>query len=203
MTTPVTLEYLKSLPIPTFGVGFDRQEILDSFIASVEGANPDWRYADRGRLARVLSPLAETVWTYGEINENQNLRGLLVFAVGNDLDVIAGDAGLIRSVDELDDALKGRVARRPILNSVGTLDRIEYNAFQTAVLVVDAQAATRTNRQDVDLWALKAALADLTTAEQSVVSLYANRTDQVIMGVEVHVDDVTTDGLRYNNGRHV
>ena len=128
---------------------------------------------------------------HGEVNQAQALRTLWAFAVGGDLDVLAANEGVIRRAGESDDDLRQRGIQSTRLASVGTSDRIEYNAFQAAVDVVDAQAHIRTNRQDVDLWTLKADQTELTAADQETLRAYVNRSDQIIMGSTIHIAAVT------------
>lgn len=187
----ITLEYLRSLATPSFGVGFVRQELLDDYETAIQSVLPNWRLSDRGRLARAIQALVETQWTHGEVNQTQALRTLWAFAVGNDLDVLAGDRGLERLAGESDEELRTRGVRAPLLASVGTLDRIEYNALQAGIDVVDAQANIRANRQDIDLWALQANHGILDATDQAALNTFLNRSDHVIMGTKIFIGTVT------------
>ena len=186
-----TLAYLRGLPAPSFGVGFDRSEILADAAAAITLAVPTWDVDDNDPTARALKAIVETIWTYGEINQSQALRTLAAFAVGDDLSQLAASDGVARRAGEVDEALRRRWVESPVQLSVGTEARIVGNAFDALEDVADAQAVVRTNRQDVDLYCLKDDLATLETAEWTTVTDYANRRDEVIMGVTVHRADPT------------
>ena len=182
----VTLDYLRGLPEPSFGVGFDRSAITNNAVAAIQGVVSGWEYTGRGRLARALDAIIETIWTYGEINQAQAIRTLGAFAVGNDLTHLAAADGIMRRTGEGDEDLRRRWTESSVLLSVGTNARNEANAFTALAAVADVQARVRTNRQDVDLYALKADLATLSDAEWDDVIQYGNSRSEIIMGVTVH-----------------
>ena len=186
-----TLAYVRGLPTPSFGVGFDRSDILADAAAAITAAVPGWDVNDNDPTARALQAIVETIWTYGEINQSQALRTLAAFAVGDDLSQLAASDGVARRAGEGDEALRQRWVESPVQLSVGTEARIEENAFDALDDVADTQAVVRTNRQDVDLYCLKEDLATLADAEWTTVTDYANRRDEVIMGVTVHRADPT------------
>ena len=186
-----TLAYLRGLPTPSFGVGFDRSEILADSAAAITAAVPGWDVDDDDPTARMLKAIVETIWIYGEINQSQTLRTLGAFAVGDDLTQLAAADGVARRAGEGDETLRQRWVESPVLLSVGTEARIRENAFIALDDVADAQAVVRTNRQDVDLYCLKDDLATLEDAEWTTVTDYASQRDEVIMGVTVHRADPT------------
>ena len=186
-----TLAYLRGLPTPSFGVGFDRSEILADAAAAITAAVPGWDVNDNDPTARVLQAIVETIWTYGEINQSQALRTLGAYAVDDDLTQLAASDRVARRAGEGDEALRQRWVESPVLLSVGIEARIEENAFDALEDVADVQAVVRANRQDVDLHCLKEDLATLADAEWTTVLDYANRRDEVIMGVTVHRADPT------------
>ena len=116
----VTLDYLRGLPEPSFGVGFDRSAITNNAVAAIQGVVAGWEYTGRGRLARALDAIIETIWTYGEINQAQAIRTLGAFAVGNDLTHLAADDGIMRRTGEGDEDLRRRWTESSVLLSVGT-----------------------------------------------------------------------------------
>lgn len=181
-----TLAYLQGLPTPSFGVGFDRSEILADAAAAITAAVPGWDVDDNDPTARMLQAIVETIWVYGEINQSQALRTLAAFAVGDDLTQLAAADGVPRRAGEGDETLRQRWVESPVLLSVGVEDRIEANAFVALDEVADAQAAVRDNRQDGDLYCLKDDLATLEDAEWTTVIDHGNRRSEKIMGVTVH-----------------
>ena len=186
-----TLAYLRGLPTPSFGVGFDRSEILADAAAAITAAVPGWDVDDNDPTARMLQAIVETIWTYGEINQSQTLRTLGAYAVGDDLTQLAASDRVARRPGEGDEALRERWAESPVQLSVGTEARIRGNAFAALEDVADAQAVVRDNRQDGDLYCLKEDLATLEAAEWTTVIDYGNRRSEKIMGVTVHRGDPT------------
>ena len=182
----VTREFLATLPTPSFGIGFDRAQIMAILNAGIQEAVPGWDPADRDPQARANEALAETIWIMGEINEAQALRTMLYFAVGDDLTWLAADRYRVyRRPGETDDELRDRAAEAPVLVSVATEARNRKNAFDSLTDIVDVDVFTRVNRQDVDLYCLAADQAALTEDQWADVIRYVNRTDQKIQGVTI------------------
>ena len=191
----VTLPYLNSLPRPTPGGASSREELQDSLINSIRRVLPEWRYADQGRLARIVSPVVESVWTGIELSQAEAIRFLLSLAVGEDLVTRAADDRIVPFVGESNESLRERVARAPIRQAAGTIASVEENIKESLAEIVEFQLELRPNNQDFDAWVLKAGRALLTDDERMTVSEYVNARDRILAGRTVTVNQVTLSPL--------
>lgn len=187
----VTLAYLRSLPDPRTGSEFDRDVLLQAMIQAVEATSPGWSFEDRGRLARALQPIVESIWMQGELSAMQATRYLLSRAIGDDLVQRGADAGLRPNVGESSDEFRERIARAPVRDAPLT-DSIEDKVREAGVGALDVTSRVRpNNRFQIDIWALKAENQQLTVDERRTVETYLEGPGRLVAGTEVFVNAVT------------
>ena len=147
---------------------------------------PDWDPAADSLLSRSIPLLVDVLRVQSETAHAQVRRGLLAFAEGPDLDLIGlGPPTVFRFVGEPDDDYRVRIANAQAGLNIGSLASIEQDARLALPAITDVAAITAPNRQDVAVFAIKAARALLTSAERTSLEEYLNARDGVIAGVQI------------------
>lgn len=181
----VTKNYLESLREARFFEPYDRAAAEATMLSHLQAGLPGWDAHPDGILRRALPLLAEVLFTQGEILHSQLRRGLLLYAQGTDLDRIGlGPPAVVRMTGEADDDYRLRIANSGELLNIGTLASVERLVTDADPTITDVQAWTLTNRQDVNVAAVRG--GDLTTMLASSDPAYADLSDRdkIIAGVE-------------------
>lgn len=189
----LTLEYLRRLASqtpPTFTTGGARVQIEADINAGIQAVVPTYIPLNGGRLARVVTQVSQEVWTADEVN-NAKMRGsLLALAQGSDLDFLLSNEIEPESGESADAKIE-RFLRARAGRTAGTQASVLGNALDSPVAVQQASFSRRANKQDADLYCLKANLEQLTTEEQQIVETYVNDPSRILMGREVFVGTPT------------
>lgn len=155
-------------------------------MATLRTRIPNWTPAVQGPLYRAVEAVVESYWTANEMWNRQWLRGLLLYADGNDLDTIALNHGVERQSNETDDSLRQRVALAPRLLQLGSLVAYEAHAQNSGLGIVDAKATVQAGRfTPITIYPLKANATPLTPSEIAAFNSYMNEPQRKLMGVTV------------------
>ena len=186
----VSEEYLRTLRAITHP-SYDRAEIEAGLLAFLQAGLPDWTAAPGDILRRALPLIAEYIFLHGE-TENANWdQGTLLRSTGRNLQIWGLEVGLQPSAGESDDDYRLRIANAGSNQGLGSLPYIENQAREFQDTIIDAQAVTSANRQDVRLYALKADHVALTAEENTALLAYLNGRGKQMAGVEVTLPAVT------------
>ena len=185
----VSQEYLatlKALAHPEY----DRAASEATILARLQAGLSGWTAAPADNLRRALPLLAELIFLHGETENNNFQMGQMVNAENQYLDVFGVERDIPRRTGEPDDDYLVRLANAGETVAIGTLASIEQSATVFNTLIVDVQAVTRSNRQDVNVYSLKTEHTVLTADENIALLAHLNLQDGKIAGVDVYLEDV-------------
>lgn len=185
MTTRSDIEALRATRA-TFFTPYDRAAVEAELLAVLRAGLPDWDSELDTILRRALPLIAEHLMANTELNRAELLRGLLIFAEGEDVDLLCLDPPAIRRrLNESDlDLIVRKVQSLSLLN-LGSLRGIEERAHDADSDIVDALATLAPNRQNVRVYVVAENAAPLTPTQLGAVSNAISARDASIAGVEL------------------
>ena len=136
-------------------------------------------------LRRALPLMVEYNRLRSEVAHQQIRRALLPYAEGADLDVLGVGPPVVLRAGDPDDPYRLRIANSRLGLNIGSLPAVRQFARDGAPAITDVLAVMAPNRQDMSVWVLKAALAQLTAAENMTLLEYLRHEDRVIGGVQI------------------
>lgn len=171
---------------------YDREASEANLRAYLQAALPNWEPDRDELLSRALPLISEYLFLQVEMINNDWHNGQMVNAQGLYLDAFGVQRPpILRTVGESDEDYLFRLANSGASLNIGSLASIEASVRAFNNLILDVQAVTNANRQDVNVYALKAALAALSAAEQTALSAHLNDRANKIAGTELTVASVT------------
>lgn len=185
--SPEYLATLKALAHPDY----DRAASEATMLAKLQAGLPNWTAAPADNIRRSLPLMAELLFLHGEQENNNFNMGQMINAKNLYLDVFGIERGIIRRTGESDEDYLVRVANGGRTKSIGALASIEQSVTDFNTEVVDVQAVERINRQDVDVYSLKAGHVLLDTAENTALNTHLNDRAHKIAGVDIYLRDST------------
>lgn len=177
-----------------------RDDIAAAINAKLVAGLPGWDGPNADTiLGQAVDLIAEEVFLWLETaNRNWN-NGTLLRAAGPYLDEFGiGIPSIPRQQGESDDDYRFRMANSSASLSLGSLSAIEALARSFNSDIVDVQAVTATNRQNVLLYALKADHTALTSGEQTALSTHLNARENSMAGVTLTTPAVTQTAFTIN-----
>ena len=183
----VTRAYIQTVrETARFWQTYDRTADEAALVAYLQAGLPDWDALQDDLLRRAVPLMVEYNRLRSEVAHEQIRRALLPFAEGDDLAVLGlGPPAVMKAAGEDDDDYRVRIANSRLGLNIGSLTSIEQAARTALPTLVDVLAVVAPNRQDVAVWGLKAALAQLAAAEQTTLLEYLRQRNQLIAGVQI------------------
>ena len=170
---------------------YDRAATEATLLARLQAGLPGWTAAPADNLRRALPIEAESMFLHGEMENNNFHMGQMVNAEGLYLDVFGVERNLPRLTGEDDDDYLFRLANSGQSQGLGSPPFVEGLAVAFNPLIVDVQVTTRANRQDMNVYAVKASHTALSTQEAADLLAHLNLRDKKMGGVDVYVPAVT------------
>ena len=187
------LAVLRALAHPPYDREAIEVNLLDRLQNGISGLDglTTWTAAPADNLRRALPLLAELMYLHGE-QENSNFHmGQMINSQGPHLDVFGVERNVIRRDGENDDDYLFRLANSGLTQNIGTLTAIESQIFDFNSEIVDAQAVIRSNRQDMDVYVLKASHALISASDKTALLAHLNERRRKIAGVDIFAPDPT------------
>ena len=154
--------------------------------AYLQAGMPDWDAAPDDLLSRGIPFMVEYNRLGSEVAHQQIRRALLPYAEGDELDVLGvGPPAVLRFPGEADDPYRLRIANSHQGLNIGSLPAVQQFAREGVADIADVIAVMAPNRQDMSVWALKAALTQLSAAENAALLEYLRHENRVIGGVQI------------------
>ena len=181
------LRTLQALSHDPYDRGLVAANLRAVLVAGLFGWTPDQDEI----LNRAVDLIAEYIFLHGE-TENANWQnGTLLYSQGPYLDRFGIQRPpILRASGEDDDTYRLRLSNSSAALNIGSLASIEARGIAFNDAIVDIQAVTDANRQDVRVYALKAGLAALSAAESAALLVYLNERDAKIAGSDITVPAV-------------
>lgn len=187
----VSLDYLATLRALTHDP-YDRGAIETNLRALLVAGLPAWTPGQDEILNRALPLIAEYAFLHGEIENTNWDNGTMLRSQGPYLDAFGIQRPpILRAGGETDEPYRLRLANSSAGLNIGSLASIEARGVAFNPAIVDIQAVTLTNRQDVNVYALTGGLVALTPIENAALLGYLNVRDGKIAGVDIMVPAVT------------
>lgn len=189
----VTKAYINSLlDGAEFFDPYNPVQVQEAILAAYTTGLPDW-IPDEDVILRRVIPLEAEQWVvWSETQKAQLLRSLLAFATGRNLDLIGlGPPPVIRRLREPDDDYRLRIANAHLRLSLGNLVGIEEQVVDLDTEITNAYAAVSLNRQNVNVFNVKANATVLTPEEKAPINTYFEGRGTKIAGVEIEMVDPT------------
>ena len=187
----VSLDYLATLQALSHDP-YDRDVIEANMRAILVAGLPNWTPSQDEILNRALPLIAEYAFLHGEIENTNWDNGTMLRAQGPYLDEFGIQRPpILRATGEGDEPYRLRLATSSAGLNVGSLASIESRGRVFNPAIVDIQAVTLSNRQDVNVYALRGGLVALTPVENAALLDHLNQRNGKIAGADIMVPAVT------------
>lgn len=163
----------------------DRQAIEAAWLIAWTTGMPDWEPHADTMLRQSLALSAEQVAIWMNMSRANQLRVLVAFAQGPQLDILGlGPPPTIRREGEPDDSYRLRIINAHARLNLGSLDGVDQQVEETFDLLREIHSVVSPNRQDVRVFVLRADAAQATMMERDAVVAHLAQRDQHIAGVQ-------------------
>ena len=185
----VTRAYLDSLKSSTeFFPEYQRDIITRIITDAAREAAPGWNYEQDTFLRLIIPAIAQAIQAQGNIFRANNLRGLVLFAEGADLDVLGARPPVtIRRVGENDASYRLRIINSLNRLNLGSLEGIDETVRAFNNNIDDVHLEVSENAQDVAIYPMYADVTQLSDADVSALSEYMNADGNKIAGTTMHI----------------
>lgn len=204
MTTP-RLDYIRSLPPPNVVESTDYQANVDAIIATVQQQIPEWTAGRDDPLRAAIEALAYTITIQNNRWNERFLQSLWAYATGENLDHLALNIGVQRTLGETDDQLRERGRRDNRGRNISALVGLQAISYQAGIVTLfDVQAIISTNGQVITVYGIDALGADIGVTNRNTLQTFLRRPENLTIGKAVNVSAATaqaytiTANISYN-----